>query len=77
MTEELRTLGFIILSHGVIKPDPIKIQMLKSAPVPTTRIEVRGFSGLLQFYRDILPHLSYTAHKLYTATSEKVELKWT
>ena len=76
MTKEIRTMVFVIL-HGVIKPDPLKIQMLKNAAIPTNRKQLRGFLGLLQFYRDMLPHLAYTAHKLYAATSDKFEFKWT
>ena len=33
--------------------------------------------GLLQFYRDMLPHLAHTAHKLYAATSDKINFEWT
>ena len=51
--------------------------MLQNFPTPTTQKELRGFLGLLQFYRDMLPYLAYTAHKLYAATSSKTEFKWT
>ena len=76
MLQELRTLGYVI-SNGLIKSDPIKIQMLQNSPTPTTPKELRGFLGLLQFCRDMLPHLAYTAHKLDAATSSKTEFKWT
>ena len=76
MSQELRTLGYVI-SNGLIKPDPIKIQMLQNSPTPTTQKELRGFLGLLQCYRDMLPHLAFTAHKLYAPTSSKREFKWT
>ena len=73
---ELNTLGFVV-KHGEIRPDPIKVQMLRDAPAPSNRKELRGFLGLLQFYKGILPHLAYAAHPLYAATSDKVEFKWT
>ena len=76
LQEELRTLGFVI-KHGEIRPDPVKIQMLQNAPVPSNRKELRGFLGLLQFYRDMLPHLAFTCHKLYADISDKVDFQWT
>ena len=75
MVTELRTLGFLV-SHGKIRPDPNKIQMLKSAPVPENRKQLRGYLGLLQFYRDMIPYLSHAAHPLYKATSDKVPFVW-
>ena len=76
MVKEIRTLGYVI-SNGIIRPDPVKIQMLQNAPVPKSVRELRGFLGLLQFYRDMLPHLAHTAHKLYAATSDKINFEWT
>ena len=53
MVTELRTLGFLV-SHGKIRLDPNKIQMLKSAPVPENRKQLRGNLDLLQFSH--MPH---------------------
>ena len=76
LQEEVRTLGFVI-KHGEIRPDPVKIQMLQNAPVASNRKELRGFLGLLHFFRDMLPHLAFTCHKLYASTSDKVDFQWT
>ena len=46
MVEEIKTLGFII-SNGVIRPNPVKIDMLLKAPPPKDRTALRGFLALL------------------------------
>ena len=76
MVTEIKTLGFII-SHGVIKPDPIKIDMLLKATPPSDRTSLRGFLALLQQFRTMLVHLSHVCHKLYELTSTKVPFIWT
>ena len=75
MVDKLKALGFIV-SHKKIEPDPRKIQMLKKAPVPRNRTELKRFLGLLQFYRHMLPHLAYSVHKLYALISTKSDFKW-
>ena len=67
MVESIRTMGFLV-QFGVIKPDPQKLDMLKKMPEPQTRQQLKAYLGLLQFYRDMLPHLAHTAYQLYAAT---------
>ena len=76
MAEGIKTLGFIF-SNGVIRPDPVKIDMLLKAPPPKDRTALRGFLALLQQFRSMLVHLSHTCHKLYELTSTKVPYTWT
>ena len=76
MVTELKTLGFII-SHGIIKPDPNKIDMLMKAVAPKDRSSLRGFLALLQQFRHMLVHLSHACHKLYELTSTKIPFNWT
>ena len=76
MTNELRTLGFLV-SHHKIRPDPAKIDMLRKALVPTDKTELKRFLGLLQFYRNMLPQLGHSVHRLYKLTSKKVKFEWT
>jgi hypothetical protein len=64
MVTSIKTLGFII-SHGVIQPDPLKIDMLTKAPPPADRTALHGFLALLQQFRSMLVHLSHACHKLY------------
>ena len=75
MVTKLKTLGFVV-AHRKIEPDPAKIEMLKKAPVPKDRTQLKRFLGLLQFYRRMLSLLSHSLHRLYALTSSKVDLKW-
>jgi hypothetical protein len=76
MVQSIRTMGFLV-QFGLIKPDPQKIDMLRRMPEPTTKQQLKAYLGLLQFYRDMLPHLAHTAYKLYAATSENYVFQWT
>jgi hypothetical protein len=76
MVDSIRTMGFVV-QHGVIKPDPQKLDMLKKMPEPSTKQQLKAYLGLLQFYRDMLPHLAHTAFQLYAATSENYVFQWT
>ena len=76
MVNTIRTMGFEV-SEGIIKPDPHKIDMLRKTPTPTTRADLKAYLGLLQFYRNMLPHLAHAAHQLYAATSENYVFQWT
>jgi len=72
----IRTMGFIV-QHGSLKPDPIKIDMIRSAPVPTDASALRRFLGLMQFYRSMMAQLSMVAQPLYKLTSSTVPFIWT
>jgi hypothetical protein len=76
MVKAIRSMGFIV-EHGRISPDPQKIDMLLRTPEPENKQDLRAFLGLLQFYRDMLPHLAHTAHQLYAATSDNFQFQWT
>ncbi|CAN0088195.1 unnamed protein product, partial [Heterosigma akashiwo] len=65
--EELRTLGFIV-RKGSITVDPIKLQILKNAPIPTTPKELKSFLGLANYFRAYLPYLAHAAAPLYNLT---------
>jgi hypothetical protein len=65
------------VEYGLIKSDPQKMDMLKKIPEPTNQHQLKAYLGLLQFYRDMLPHLAHSAHQLYAATSENHAFQWT
>jgi hypothetical protein len=58
MVEEIKTLGFII-SNGVIRPDPVKIDMLLKAPPPKENCSTR-FSSTIPV--DVSSSLSCVPH---------------
>jgi hypothetical protein len=72
----IRTMGFVV-QRGSLQPDPSKIAMVKSAPIPTNASAVRRFLGLLQFYRSTMAQLSTVAQPLYRLTSDNVPFVWT
>jgi hypothetical protein len=47
---EVQYLGYIVDEHGV-HVDPIKIQVIRDWPAPTTLNELQSFLGLANFYR--------------------------
>ena len=76
MVTSIRTMGFLV-EHNLIKPDPQKMDMLRKITEPTNQHQLKAYLGLLQFYRDMLPHLAHSAHKLYAATSQNHTFQWT
>ena len=76
MVDTVRTMGFEV-KQGEIRPDSHKIDMLRKTVVPKTKADLKAYLGLLQFYRNMLPHLAHTAHSLYAATSENFTFQWT
>ena len=76
LQQSIKTMGFVV-EHNVIKPDPVKIDMLTKARAPASVQELQSFLGLVQFYRNMLPHLAHVAYPLYSATSENYDFQWT
>lgn len=51
---EVAYLGHIVTPEGV-KPNPAKIKAIKAYPIPKTTKEIKGFLGLLGYYRKFIP----------------------
>lgn len=78
--EEIPCLGFIVGRDGV-KPDPEKVDAIRSFPRPVNQSQLRGFLGLLNFYGSMVPNLQEIVHPLNRALSKdetlpKKELDW-
>ena len=86
--KEVHYLGHVVSAAGV-SPDPAKVEVVSSYPVPTNVKELRQFLGLANYYRRFVPDFSKIAkplHKLlrkgntyswYTACQEAfTELKY-
>jgi hypothetical protein len=73
--EELEYLGFWITRKG-IQPLPKKVEAIQKLAPPTTRKELRGFIGLVNYYRDMWKHRSHLLAPLAALTSKTVKWKW-
>lgn len=75
---EVKYLGYII-GFGKIKPQLGKFEAIQSSPVPTTKKKMRGFLGLVGWYRKFFPHFADRAVVLndLTKASAPNKLKWT
>ena len=64
LESETNYLGFIIGKDG-IKPDPKKVEAIRSLPIPTCVREVRSFIGMSSYYRRFIPNFSEIAEPMY------------
>lgn len=71
---EVYYLGHVVSSTG-IKPDPAKIETVRSYPVPTDVTKVRQFLGLAS-YRRFIPRFAQIAHSLHALTKKGAEFQW-
>ena len=73
---ETQYLGFIIHRNG-IRPDPKKVEAIRSLPVPTCVREVRSFIGMSSYYRRFIPNFSEIAEPIIALTKKHAHYKWT
>ena len=64
MVDTIRTMGFEV-KKGEIRPDSHKIDMLRRTMIPKTKAALKAYLGLLQFYRNMLPHLTHCTPSLF------------
>ena len=69
-------LGYLITRQG-IQPQPDKIRAIHNLAPPKTRKQLRGFVGMVNFYRDMALRRSDILAPLTALTSSKVPFKWT
>ena len=65
---EVEYLGHIISSE-YIKPSPSKVQRILEFEVPKTIKQMRGFLGLMSYFRKFFKNISSIAAQLYDATT--------
>ena len=73
--EELEYLGFWITRNG-IQPLDKKVEAMRKIAPPKTKKELRGFIGLVNYYRDMWSKRSHILAPLAALTSKTVKWKW-
>ena len=72
---ETNYLGFITGREG-IKPDPRKVEAIRSLPVPTCVKEVRSIIGMCSYYHRFIPNFSEIAEAIIALTKKHAHYKW-
>ena len=73
---EMGYLGFI-LERNNVKTDPAKTEIVKKFPVPRDKTTLRGFLGLVQFYKRFIPGYSEIAAPLHMLERKDRKFIWT
>lgn len=74
--EEVEYLG-MILGHGKITMDPVKVAGVLDWPTPRNLTDVRAFIGFGNFYRRFIRNFSDRARPLHDLTKKDVPWHWT
>ncbi|PHJ19682.1 retrotransposon nucleocapsid protein [Cystoisospora suis] len=75
-TQKATYLGFVI-EPGRVSPDPKKVETIKNWPeVLRNRKQLRGFLGMVGFYRRLIPNFNKTAHPLHQLLKEDSDMTW-
>ena len=73
MKKETKYLGFVI-DESRVHPDIDKVEVIRAMPKPRTVREVRGFIGVIGYYRRFIPAFSRVATPLIELTKK---FSWT
>ncbi|CAF4468437.1 unnamed protein product, partial [Didymodactylos carnosus] len=68
--QELKYLGHIVSAQG-IRPDPEKLEAVRSFPIPSKTKDVRAFLGLTGYYRRFIKNYAEVAEPLFDSIREK------
>lgn len=75
LRKEVAYLGHVITDEGV-KPDPQKVECVKSFPVPKNVREIKSFLGLSGYYRRFINNYGQIAKPLTTLLKKDVPFRW-
>ena len=76
MKAESQHLGFIVTPSGV-KPDPEKVEAIKTLGPPTNVKECRSFVALCSYYRRFVPNFAKISEPIVALTKKYARFKWT
>ena len=76
LCKEVGFLGHIITPEG-IKPNPNKVEAIRTWPLPRNQKELRGFLGTIGYYRRFLKDLAKVVKPLTTLLQKDIEFKHT
>lgn len=65
---ELHYLGHLVSAAG-ITPLPSRVEAIANIPVPTSKVELQRFLGMVNYYRRFMPGLASKLHPLHEATN--------
>ena len=65
-----------ILENGQLKTDPDKVKAMVEFPRPRNATALRGFLGMIGFYRRFLPRIAEIAQPLWELTQKKRTFEW-
>ena len=74
--KETQYLGFIVDGNGV-RPDPEKVKVIKQMLPPENVRDVRGFLGMMSYYRRFCPNFSEIGSPLIKLTKKFAKFEWT
>ena len=72
---EVEYLGFVI-NRERVRPRRKKIQGMLDLKPPSSQKEVRGFIGMVNFYRSMWPRRSATLGPLTKLTGKGIKFRW-
>ncbi|PHJ18031.1 retrotransposon ty3-gypsy subclass, partial [Cystoisospora suis] len=76
VTQKVQYLGFVIEPGGV-GPDPGKVQAVQQWPTELLdRKQLRGFLGMVGYYRRLIRNFNKWAHPLYKLLREESDMTW-
>lgn len=76
LKREVEFLGHIVTSEGV-KPNPDKIKVIQNWPLPKNEKELRGFLGILGYYRKFIKDFAKIAKPLTNSLRKDEGIKHT
>ena len=73
---EIKFFGYIFNRNGM-KPDPEKVEALRSAAMPSSLEEMRSFLGMCNFSSHFIPNYSVMTAPLREMTRKGAHFEWT